>query len=100
MPIDLYYRDKAHTEIYIIDAEHVNFKDFEVVIIARPCHGAWIHNALLKALESGCTVYYLGLSRNEENDLGELYDLGYMSRISDSVIGEEGEKAYVIQSKK
>lgn len=58
------------------------------VLICRPDHSGWCEPAMVRALEQGCEVAYVGLPENIERDMGDLY-----ARRGAPVmgVGEEGE---------
>lgn len=63
-----------------------------VAIACRPDHSGWCGPALERALEQGCVAIYVGLEKNAERDLGDLYD-HHDELIPD--MGDEGEHMWV-----
>lgn len=62
-----------------------------LVVLARPCHGAWIYQVISKAHEAGAEVLYVGKPDNVEMDID--YDgLGRKLLLSDA--GEENEEVW------
>lgn len=62
------------------------------VIACRPDHSGWCEPSLQRALDTGCVAIYVGLEKNAERDLGDLYH-----QVADfhTGVGEEGECMWV-----
>jgi hypothetical protein len=98
VPVDLLPREGTFTEVYVLDATRLSYLNIDIVVMARPCHGDWVHDTIMKALSDGCTVFYLGLPRNEDQDLQSLVDAGKPFHMAGVIpLGKEGELLYVFK---
>ncbi len=59
-------------------------------MICRPSHDGWAEETVKAAREAGATVLYVGLPKNYYRDLGRVRSVNH------GVVGEEGERLYVI----
>lgn len=60
-------------------------------LICRPSHDGWAYDTMRLARQRGAAVLYVGLPRNYERDLGSVRSKRY------GVVGEEGERLYVVE---
>lgn len=91
--IDANAREGSVFDIKYADATDFRFGSSAVVLLCRPCHGAFcqavVQNALFHRAE---TVVYVGLDKNVDNDLGD-YRRHFVSDMEH--VGEDGERMWV-----
>jgi hypothetical protein len=69
------------------------FSNNMVALICRPSRGDWIHATIIKAVENGCPVIYVGKSKHIEQDLTPL---PYQIELVLNDIGEDGENLWLV----
>lgn len=95
-PIDIFPRENPLTEVHQIDALNFPFAAGMLAIIARPCHGDWVQDVILKAVENGAQAMYIGLKKNFKHDI---VGLGLAHYIFSKNAGEDGEYAIVFRKR-
>lgn len=79
-----------------IDATHFGYIDNCIVLIARPCHSDWIAKTIGRAKTKAKEILYVGLSKNQSDDLAEYGDL--FKQIGKNA-GEDGEGVWSYKPK-
>lgn len=101
LAIDLYYRTKPKFPVHILDATTMRFPSDCLPVMARPCHGPWVEQAVDNAMKTVDEFLYVGLDRNFSCDLGPLmrrYNVSYPRVDFDA--GEDGEEVVIITKKR
>lgn len=85
-------RTNVENSVHSFNALRFPLEKRMIAIACRPDHSGWVEPALTRALLMGCTAIYVGLDRNAQRDLGELYEL-----VADfhSNIGQENENIWI-----
>lgn len=65
--------------VYIMDATKFQYLPPMVPLLCRPCHGPFPRTAIDQALKGADHVYYVGLSKNLQNDLGVHFEPIWMN---------------------
>lgn len=67
--LDLWARPGSETVIQIGDALEFQYREDDLVILARTCRGAWVQQALGAAHRARVISLYVGLAKNLTRDL-------------------------------
>lgn len=94
MGIDLYPSDNALIDdIAPINSALFPYNNDMVALLCRPCRGDWIHATIIKAIEGGSPVVYVGKESHYEADI---QPLPYHVEIIMHDAGVAGETAWLI----
>jgi hypothetical protein len=88
MAIDIMPREDQWECVIQMDAESMPYGPGAWLLMCRPDHSGWAYDTLEVALKRGAGVFYAGLERNFEVDLGDY--IGRETAIWRNV-GEDGE---------
>ena len=89
IPLDIHRHQSPAMQVTMADGTAFPYEKGSVVMLCRPCHGAFAQDVIDRAVECGVhSVLYVGLDRNVEDDLFDYYEK--FSRESANV-GEDGE---------
>lgn len=93
--LDLYAptEDAVINDLINMDCVKFPFTDKMVVLLCRPCRGDWIHATIIKAVESGCPMIYIGKQSHFNDDLAPL---PYKVELVLSDIGMDGENLWIV----
>lgn len=70
--VDINADYSADTSLPIcMDAATFKYPEGCTVLIARPCHGDWVVNAIERARRNAGEILYVGLAKNVDDDLGD-----------------------------
>jgi hypothetical protein len=92
LAIDLMPRDGQWESVLVMDAESMPYSADLWLLMCRPDHSGWAYDTLELALKRGAGVFYAGLKRNFEVDLGDY--VGRETKRWDKV-GEDGESLFL-----
>ncbi|MBS1722643.1 MAG: hypothetical protein JSS66_06490 [Armatimonadetes bacterium] len=59
-------------DVLAIDAPLFAYSAHMTAFVCRPCRGEWIHATIMRAVESGCPVVYVGKQSHYASDLEPL----------------------------
>jgi hypothetical protein len=90
--VDIMPREGQWEHVMIIDAESMPYSASMWLLMCRPDHSGWAYDTLEIALKRGAGVFYAGLERNFEVDLGDY--VGREAKRWDQV-GEDGESLFL-----
>jgi hypothetical protein len=93
--LDLYpcESDIVIDDMVPMDSAMYPFAKDNVALLCRPCRGDWIHATIIKAVEKGVPVVYVGKEKNATHDL---YQLPYnIERVLED-IGSDGENLWLV----
>lgn len=92
LPIDIMPRIGQSKTVRLRDAESMDYGPEKWLLTCRPDHSGWSYDCLELALKSGAGVFYAGLARNFDCDLGE-----YVGRETKrwKNVGKEGEELFL-----
>ncbi|MEN6549991.1 MAG: hypothetical protein ABFE07_28440 [Armatimonadia bacterium] len=96
LSLDLEERDEPESPVIMKDATTFEYSRGTLVVLARPCHGNWIYDTIVRTHECGAEVLYVGKPENVENDLE--YP-GLERRLVGADAGREGEVVYSMKPK-
>lgn len=91
LALDLNYRDFSGDDfpILIADGEAHQYQPRSIVMLCRPCHGAFVEEVVAQARRCRVSaILYVGLKKNVEVDLG-IYWKDFKLRISDVGLEKE-----------
>lgn len=88
--IDVGFREGQDRRVQREDAITYDWTPETWPMMCRPSHDGWAYYTMQNARKRGSAVLYVGLPRNYDRDLGRVRSKCY------GVVGEEGEKLYVI----
>ena len=90
--IDMHEHAKAVTHVHMADGTDFPYTPNSVVMLCRPCHGAFVEQVIEQATKCGVSVIlYVGLERNVEEDLGDSYR---RFKVVATEVGKEGESIW------
>lgn len=92
LAIDVMPREKQWKQVVIMEAEGMPYSTDLWLLMCRPDHSGWAYDTLEIALKRGAGVFYAGLERNFEVDLGDY--VGRETKRWDNV-GEDGESLFL-----
>jgi hypothetical protein len=92
MAIDIMPREGQWENVLTVDAESMPYSSDLWLLMCRPDHSGWAYDTLEIALKRGAGVFYAGLERNFEIDLGDY--VGREAKRWDG-IGEDGESLFL-----
>ena len=92
LAIDIMPRDGQWERVTIMDAESMPYSSDLWLLMCRPDHSGWAYDTLELALKRGAGVFYAGLERNFDVDLGDY--VGRETKRWDNV-GEDGESLFL-----
>lgn len=92
LAIDLMPREKQWENVLVMAAESMPYSSDLWLLMCRPDHSGWAYDTLEIALKRGAGVFYAGLERNFEIDLGDY--VGRETKRWDN-IGEDGESLFL-----
>ncbi len=90
LAIDIYERDELLYGVVPLDATTMEFPSNCIPVMARPCHGEWVTQAIDNAMKYAQFMLYVGLPKNFDCDLWELYGR-YQLTFESFQAGEDGE---------
>lgn len=76
----------------VADGGQYTYPRGAVVMLARPCHGAFVSRVLARARATGASVWYVGFEKNLAEDLGD--ELGQFHKALDGA-GTAGEAVWI-----
>ncbi|MDO8414875.1 MAG: hypothetical protein Q7S87_01540 [Agitococcus sp.] len=90
--VDIMPREGQWERVLIMEAESMPYDANMWLLLCRPDHSGWAYDTLEHALQQGAGVFYAGLARNFDIDLG-----GYVGRESMrwENVGKEGETLFL-----
>ena len=88
---DINERENPRCEVYPIDTTTFPYPAGDIVLMARPSGGDWIHETWRRTLERGARVFYAGLAKNYARDLE-----GATFKLVLPAAGEDGEELFEI----
>jgi len=87
--IDMHRHAKPVTNVHMADGTDFPYTPDSVVMLCRPCHGAFVEQVILQAdICNADVVLYVGLERNVEEDLGDFFP---HFKVVATEVGKEGE---------
>src|SRR5271157_4407256 len=90
--IDMHRHEKPVTNVHMADGTDFPYTPDSVVMLCRPCHGAFAEQGILQAdICKAGVVLYVGLERNVEDDLGDYFPL---FKVVATEVGKEGESIW------
>jgi hypothetical protein len=92
LPIDIMPREGQWDAVMPVDAESMHYSEGQWLLVCRPDHSGWAYDTMEQALRAGAGVFYAGLERNFDCDLGDY--LGRETKRWDNV-GEDGETLFL-----
>ncbi len=96
--IDMHRHAKQVTNVHMADGTDFPYTPDSVVMLCRPCHGAFVEQVIEQATKCGVgVILYVGLERNVEEDLGDLYPL---FKVVATEVGKEGELIWRMDAKR
>jgi hypothetical protein len=89
--VDLVSREGQDRDVVQLDSRMIPFSPKLACLICRPCHNGFALATARRALQMGSPVFYVGLSRNYQYDIGQLacYGKGKVTGV-----GKEHERLY------
>lgn len=92
LPVDIMPREGQSPKVVLLEAESLPYGDNLWLMLCRPDHSGWAYDTMELALRRGAGVFYAGLERNFDCDLGD-----YVGRETKrwSQVGEEGEDLFL-----
>ncbi len=70
--IDMHRHQSPEIDVHMADGTDFLYNEGCVVMLCRPCHGAFVEQVIEQAIACRANVvFYVGLERNVEDDLGD-----------------------------
>lgn len=98
LAVDIYERDNSEFDVAPLDATIMDYPENCLPIMARPCHGQWVDDAIDRAMQSVPLMIYVGLRRNFGKDLSEVRRR-YTLTFERQIVGMDGETVVKIERK-
>ena len=96
--IDMHRHMSPVTNVHMADGTDFPYTPDSVVMLCRPCHGGFAEQVIEQALSCGVgVILYVGLERNVEDDLGDLY---HAFKVVATEVGKEGESIWRMDVKR
>ena len=92
LAVDLMPRAEQWAKVLLMEAESLPYSEHLWLLMCRPDHSGWAYDTLEVALKRGAGVFYAGLERNFDTDLGD-----YVGREAKrwTNVGEDGEDLFL-----
>jgi len=92
LPVDIMPRYGQSDKVMLVEAESLPYGEHLWLLLCRPDHSGWAYDTMELALRRGAGVFYAGLERNFDCDLGD-----YVGRETKrwANVGEEGEDLFL-----
>ncbi len=89
--IDVTPRDDQDPRVLLLDAIRFRWNKRIWPMMCRPSHDGWAYLTMRAARKAGAGVLYVGLPKNYAVDLGSVRSTSH------GIVGEEGERLYLLE---